>query len=117
MKKKENITIFVVENDLAKRQSISSRLRSVDFIVESPMNGFQLFHLLEKTSCSLLLVFSNMEDMSAVEIISLSRNMSGFPVLAIKKDEIIEMVDDTFTQEDNFNILLKKINALLLKSK
>lgn len=116
-------SLLLIHPEATERNDIALRLRSNDFEVECATGGFHALSLLEKHRYDLLLIMGDMDDMPAIEVISLCRNVKSkeeLPILYCDKDahqkEIIEAFEfganDFLAKTDQFNLLLEKLKKL-----
>lgn len=91
-----NFKILISDENVVYRNTLAARLRLQGFNVEIIEGGFHLLHLLETTTdCSLVIMHDDMQDMPAIEIISLIRNIRdkvSLPILFISEDNNKETI-------------------------
>ena len=108
---------------IKERNDIASRLRSNGFEVECAMGGFHALSLIEAHPYDVLILIGDMEDMPALEIITLARNVKTkeeLPILYsahnVTQQDIIEAFEfganDFLAKTDQFHLLLEKIKKL-----
>lgn len=116
-------SLLLVHPQAKERNDIASRLRSNSFEVECAVGGFHAISLVEGNNYDAMIVMGDMEDMPAIEIISLSRNArtrEELPILlsipGVPQKDIIEAFEfganDYLAKADQFNLLLEKIKRL-----
>ncbi len=116
-------SILLVHPLANERNDIASRLRSNNFEVECAIGGFHAISLIEGNSYDAMVIMGDMDDMPAIEVISLSRNAKPreeLPILysvpGVPQKDIIEAFEfganDYLAKSDQFNLLLEKIKKL-----
>lgn len=124
---KENL-ILIVDKDLNRRNTFSSRLRHTGYETEMVSSGFQAIHMVERATdnnkyFTLVLIIEDSDDMPGREILNLLRAIADkkkLPILRMSKEKepeaILEMMNeganDFLVLTDNFQKLLLKVEKL-----
>ena len=124
---KENV-ILIVDKDLNRRNTFSSRLRHTGYQTELASSGFQAVHMVEKSKdnnkfFTLVMLVSDADDMPGREILNLMRtiaNKKELPILVMNKEKdpeaILEIMkegaNDFLVLTDNFQKILQKAEKL-----
>lgn len=125
---KKNTAILIIDENNHRKNTLSSRLRALGHVIDSATGGFHGLHLVEKTPYNLVLLFDDMNDMSAVEIHSIIRTRSPsqkLPIIILRSEahkldqqelELLEQagLSDVCEWRDEFPTLLKKIQQFSL---
>lgn len=116
-----NFNILIASEKIDFRDALATRLRIQDFHVEFATSGFHLLHLIEKPKgCSLVILFENMADMPADEIILMIRstkNKTELPILYVSqkncKEEIFNKVtsgvNDYIVRTSHFQPIIARV--------
>lgn len=115
-------TVLLIEDNINLRNNISSRLRSSFYKVQSPINGFHAINLFEEDEYDLVLILSDMSDMSLIEVLSLIRtntHKDSLPIICYSESR--EEIADAFNLGANDFLIDKndfqEINNKLERSK
>lgn len=73
----KKIDLVLIEENLQRRNNISSRLRTQGFSVDAPSGGFHAIKVLDENEVKATILCSDMDDMSIEEMATLIRSMSG----------------------------------------
>jgi len=123
-KMSNNSDILLVVENSTKRQNLSSRFRMSNLAVEAPTGGFHALHLIEKYNHKVMIVIDQMSDMSANEIVSLTRNIKDhgqLPIVYIAESKFSkESIEDVTTSgadrilesSDNFQNIINSVREL-----
>ena len=88
--KKKEFEVLIVTENVVYRNNLASALRMQGHVVEFAHGGFHLLHLLEyPNAINLIVVHEDMQDMSAYEIVSLTRtnrDPKELPILFVSKN-------------------------------
>lgn len=110
MIKASDYKVFILSENITYRNNLASKLRIEGINVEFASGGFHFLHLLERnrSEVTMLVCHEDMLDMSAEEIISitrLSRPKNDLPILYISKNNDEENVCDMILNGANEFIL------------
>lgn len=116
-------SLILIHPEPNERNDIALRLRSNNFEVECAIGGFHALSLIEKNTYDAMVIMGDMDDMPAIEIISLSRSArtrEELPILysvpGVPQKDIIEAFEfganDYLAKSDQFNLMLEKIKKL-----
>jgi PleD family two-component response regulator len=99
-KKENNKKILLCDYKASRREMLASRFRLQSFEVDQSNSGFHILAMLEKTPYSSILIFSDLYDMSAHELIGLIRNLHS-------KEELQIIFSDSNTSQKGVLELFK----------
>ncbi len=106
-----NFKILIADENIKYRDNLAARLRMLGFTIELATGGFHLLHMLEKHwDYDLIILHEDMEDMSALEMISLVRTNKTRTELPIV------FISVTGTEDDIREMILNGANDYILKS-
>ncbi len=104
----EDKKLLIVDSKASRRDTLASRFRLQGLYVELSNSGFQALSQIEKFEFDSVVVLGNLMDMSALELIGLSRSV-------YKKDELqIIFVDKKIEQDEVLNYFKTGINEFIV---
>lgn len=124
-------TILLVDENAARRQKLTSRLRTnptINYKIEAGLGGFHTVHMLEnEDDFDLVILVEEFNDMPVHELLMMIRGPldSRVPVLYLSQNDNLVKFKNFFNLgassceviTENFNELLQSIAKLLPKSK
>jgi len=125
---KKEIQVLLVDGNLQRRNTLSSRLRVSGFVVEAATGGFHALNLNENKTYNGILVVEDSDDMPGREIIGLMRQQhpdkEKLPILYLgtkgQPEEILDMMNlganEFVVYSGNFQVLLDKLKLYLKMS-
>jgi PleD family two-component response regulator len=102
--------LLIVDSKASRRDTLASRFRLQGYYVELSNSGFQSLSQIEKFEFDTMILQGNLFDMSAYELIGLTRSV-------FKKDELqIIYVDKKKSQEEILELFKLGINDFIIHS-
>jgi len=122
---KKEIQVLLVDGNLQRRNTLSSRLRVSGFVVEAATGGFHALNLSENKTYNGIIVVEDSDDMPGREIIGLMRQQypdkEKLPILYLgakgQPEEILDFMNlganEFVVYTGNFQIVLEKLKQYL----
>lgn len=126
--KKKEIQVLLVDANIQRRNTLSSRMRVAGLVVENATGGFHALNLTENKKFDGVVVVENSDDMPGREVVGLMRQQypdkDKFPILFLgsKKDadEVMELMNiganEVVLYTGNFQNVLEKLKLYLKMS-